>query len=407
MDQLRIMVCGSVDDGKSTLVGRFFHELGQIKSDQVQTIEKASQKNATGREKSGVVNLAYFTDGLRSEVENGITIDVAYRYLDMAGRRLVVADAPGHFEFTRNMVTACSQVDAVVLLLEGHSGLKEQTRRHLKIAQWMKIPRILAVVNKMDLCGFSQEIFLKRKQEIESEAGMAEITVIPACALEGHGILSFAGSPLSWFRGPSLLDWLKQVPGSSVFGHEDASLRLSIQGRVLGAGSDEAGTLAVIHSGRLQREDCLQTPEVSGLVQVLEIQIGDQVTNHALPGDPVFLKLDREVAAGTLLTLPEKGPLSARRWKVEICPLLENLDLSGKEFWLRTLLAEKKVRVLPRATSTPGGFAQNEIQEAVLEFAEDFATDTRDFSGQGDLGRFVLLSLETGGTIAAGFFLGV
>lgn len=398
MDQLRMMVCGSVDDGKSTLVGRFFHELGQIKADQVATIEKASRVRGGGA--AGALNLAYFTDGLRSEVAQGITIDVAYRYLDMAGRRLVVADAPGHFEFTRNMVTACSQVDAVVLLMEAHSGVKEQTRRHLKIARWMKVPKVLVIVNKMDLCEFSEAVFQARQAEVEAEVGVAEITVIPACATEGYGILSYAETPLSWFQGPSLLDWLKRIPGSSVFGDARSPLRLSVQG----AASAPGWVWGVVHSGIVAKEDGLQSDGTEGLVQVQEIQIGDESVDQAGPGDPVFLKLDQPTLPGMLLWTPEKGPQSAQKWRAEICLLLENQKVEGQAFWLRTLLSEKRVCV--RAANEGGTIVQNEVQEVILEFDEAVALDTRDFAPTGEPGRFVLLAQDTGHTIAAGFLVG-
>ncbi len=212
MDTLRFITCGSVDDGKSTLIGRLLYETKLIFEDQLEALKADSKKFGTQGER---LDFALLVDGLQAEREQGITIDVAYRFFATAKRRFIVADTPGHEQYTRNMATGASTAQAAVLLIDGRKGVLTQTKRHSRIVSMLGIRQVALAVNKMDLVGWSQIVF----DEIETtyrgfaqELGFDTITAIPLSALEGHNIVDAGTAMMPWYKGPSLLHWLETVP---------------------------------------------------------------------------------------------------------------------------------------------------------------------------------------------------
>ena len=205
---VRLVTAGSVDDGKSTLIGRLLYDTKQILVDQLEHIEETSKRRG-----DGYVNLALLTDGLRAEREQGITIDVAYRSFVTPRRRFQLADAPGHVQYTRNMVTGASTADVAIILLDARKGVVEQTRRHSYIAAILGIPHVVVAVNKMDLIGFSEERFREIEQELRETSerlGLRDVRVIPMSALRGDNVVE-RGEGMPWYEGPTLLEHLETV----------------------------------------------------------------------------------------------------------------------------------------------------------------------------------------------------
>ena len=207
---LRFLTCGSVDDGKSTLIGRLLFDTKTILADTLSAIERTSQKR--GME---AVDLSLLTDGLQAEREQGITIDVAYRYFSTGTRKYIIADAPGHEQYTRNMVTAASTANLAIILVDARKGVLTQTRRHSYLAHLVNIPHLLVAVNKMDLVNYDQAVFEKIKADylaFAAQLGIRDVRFIPLSALNGDMVVD-RGESLSWYKGPTLLEILEAAPG--------------------------------------------------------------------------------------------------------------------------------------------------------------------------------------------------
>ena len=209
---LRLATAGSVDDGKSTLVGRLLHDTKSVLSDQLAAVERVSRDRGLT-----AADLALLTDGLRAEREQGITIDVAYRYFATAKRSFVLADCPGHVQYTRNTVTGSSTADVVVLLVDARKGVLEQTRRHLAVTALLRVPHVVVAVNKIDLVDFSQTVYERVEAEVQTvarELGVSQAIAIPVSALEGDNIAE-RSTRTPWYAGPSLLELLEALPPSA------------------------------------------------------------------------------------------------------------------------------------------------------------------------------------------------
>ena len=208
MDILRFITAGSVDDGKSTLIGRLLYDSKSIMIDQLEAIEKQ-----TKNKEAGEIDLALLTDGLRAEREQGITIDVAYKYFSTPKRKFIIADAPGHIQYTRNMITGASNTDLIIILVDARHGVVEQTRRHSIIASLLKIPHVVVAINKMDMVNYSQDVYNNIVIDYSAfaiELGLKNVTYIPISALTGDNIVDI--SPITtWYEGPSLLSFLENV----------------------------------------------------------------------------------------------------------------------------------------------------------------------------------------------------
>src|ERR1700730_16519899 len=208
MDLLRFITAGSVDDGKSTLIGRLLYDSKNILSDQLEALEKQSKNK-----EEGSIDLALLTDGLRAEREQGITIDVAYKYFSTPKRKFIIADAPGHIQYTRNMVTGASNAQLMIILVDARNGIVEQTRRHTIIASLLNMPHVFVAINKMDLVEFSQDVYnniVIVYASIAKSLGLRNVSFIPSSALNGDNIVD-KSTNMPWYEGPSLLDFLETI----------------------------------------------------------------------------------------------------------------------------------------------------------------------------------------------------
>ena len=224
----RFATAGSVDDGKSTLVGRLLHDSKAILADQLEQVARTSAERGFAH---GAFDFALLTDGLRAEREQGITIDVAYRYFSTGSRSFILADCPGHVQYTRNMVTGATTADAVIVLIDGRKGVLEQTRRHLAVIALLRVPHVIVAVNKIDLLGYAQDAFAEVAAQVEAvttELGIDDVHVLPVSALEGDNIVE-RSDHTPWYDGPALLELLEALPGQDELESALDAFRLPVQ----------------------------------------------------------------------------------------------------------------------------------------------------------------------------------
>ena len=328
MDLLRFITAGSVDDGKSTLIGRLLYDSKSILADQLEAIERATKGRDRGDGPDGKFDLALLTDGLRSEREQGITIDVAYRYFQTPARKFIIVDAPGHIQYTRNMVTGASNCQLAVVLVDARHGVVEQTRRHSLIASLLGIPHIVVAVNKMDLMGYSQDVFSDiciQYAELAKNLNVPNVTYIPLSALNGDNVVDKSGA-MPWYDGPTLLEHLETVEITNIVA--DAG-RFPVQYVIRPQTADlpdYRGYAGKITSGRFRRGDAI-TVLPSGETSTIDaIEIAGRSPAHqqydeAFAPMSVVLHLadDRDISRGDLIVRSDSLPVSSQTVEAMLC----------------------------------------------------------------------------------------
>lgn len=292
MDILRFITAGSVDDGKSTLIGRLLYDSKSILQDQLEILEKHSKnKNDDG------VDLALLTDGLRAEREQGITIDVAYRYFSTARRKFIIADAPGHVQYTRNMITGASNSDLMVILIDARQGVIEQTRRHSIIASLLNLKKVAVAINKMDLVDYSQEVYENIKADyakIAENLGLNQVTYFPISALRGDNIVT-RSADTDWYNGVSLLEYLEEVQVNT---DTDTNSRFQVQ-YVIRPQVDELhdyrGYAGKILSGDFRKGDRIYILPAEISTKIDRIEINGSEVEEAFEGQSVVLHIEDDI----------------------------------------------------------------------------------------------------------------
>jgi bifunctional enzyme CysN/CysC len=331
MEMLRFITCGSVDDGKSTLIGRLLYETKLIFEDQLEALKVDSKKFGTQGER---LDLALLVDGLQAEREQGITIDVAYRFFATPKRRFIVADTPGHEQYTRNMATGASTAQAAVLLIDARKGVLIQTQRHSRIVSMLGIRHVALAVNKMDLVHWSQPVF----DEIEvayrrfaQDLGFDTITAIPLSALEGHNVAEPGYDTMPWHEGPTLLQWLETVPS------EDRSITqpfaLPVQW-VNRPNHDFRGFSGRIAGGSVRPGDPVRISPTGAMSRVKEIVVWDGAKREAVAGESVTLVLQDEVDAsrGDVIAISSHPVESADQFEADLFWMNEHPLLAGRPY---------------------------------------------------------------------------
>jgi len=401
-DLLRLVTCGSVDDGKSTLIGRLLYDTKQIFVDQMEHIEEASRRRG-----HDYVDLALLTDGLRAEREQGITIDVAYRSFVTPRRRFQLADAPGHVQYTRNMVTGASTAHVAVILIDARNGVVEQTRRHAYITTILRVPHITVAINKMDLVDWSQERYEEIVRDLES-LGLADLHVIPISALTGDNVVDQSEN-MPWYDGPALLDHLETIE----IAHDrnlDAR-RFPVQWVIRPMSTEHpdyrgyAGSVA----GGIWRAGDEVVVLPSGLRSTVEaIEPGD----IAIPPESVTIRLvdDIDVSRGDMLADPERPPTVTRELEARICwmserPLEPRAKLAVKHTSrsvravVDELVSVTEIHSLTEQPS-PARLELNDIGVVRLRLSEPLAVDP--YAVSRETGAFILIDEATNDTVAAG-----
>ncbi|HEV7163147.1 MAG TPA: GTP-binding protein [Solirubrobacteraceae bacterium] len=327
LDLLRFTTAGSVDDGKSTLIGRLLYDSKQVFEDQLEHVAQASER----RGGEGVLDLALLTDGLRAEREQGITIDVAYRYFATVNRRFIIADCPGHRQYTRNMVTGASTADVSVVLIDARRGVLEQSRRHAFLSALLGIPEMVVAINKMDLVDYSQARFEELVEEFEGFvhrlSGVKRITYIPMSALDGDNVVE-RSQRMGWYDGPVLLEHLEQVEVAYDHPNEKPA-RFPVQwvirpANTAGAGADYRGYAGQLASGALRRGDevtVLGTHDPPPRTRIAAIDTYDGELEEATAPMSFTVRLEDEldVSRGELICHPDEAPTVGRELQADIC----------------------------------------------------------------------------------------
>jgi sulfate adenylyltransferase subunit 1 len=311
---LRFTTAGSVDDGKSTLIGRLLHDSKAVYEDQLSSVKK-SRINRSGR----AIDFSLLTDGLRAEREQGITIDVAYRYFSTGRRKFIIADTPGHEQYTRNMATGASTADVAVVLLDGTKGLLPQTRRHAYISALLGIPKVVAAVNKMDLVDYQEERFLALEQdfcELARSLGIKSVQCIPISALEGDNVVSRSVN-MRWYSGPTLIEYLERVEIRP--SDDSAELRFPIQS-VIRPDARFRGFAGTVASGMIRPGDRVLALPSRQQTRVQAIVTYDGGLDAAVARQSVVLQLEDEIdlSRGDLLVSPETPPLVSERFLASV-----------------------------------------------------------------------------------------
>ncbi len=384
---LRICTAGSVDDGKSTLIGRLLYDSQAVYEDQVRSVEAAT-RNKT----AGPIDFSLFTDGLRAEREQGITIDVAYRYFATARRKFILADTPGHEQYTRNMATGASTADLAILLVDARHGVKEQTRRHARIAHMLGISSFILAVNKMDLMGFDRGVFDTICGDFAGLAGQATVTPIPMSALHGDNV-TVPSDRTPWFTGQSLLEFLETVDVEVE--HAAAPFRMPVQ-LVLRPDQEFRGYAGQIASGTIRPGDRI-TAWPSGWTSTVERIVtwdGDLELAHAPMSVTLVLEDELDISRGDVLAV---GPIQLHR------------RVSANVVWMderpldpgRVYLLKHNTRVA--TAEVDRALALNEIGTLTVTASQPLVFDP--YAENRTTGSFVLIDPATNFTAGAGMIL--
>jgi len=405
---LRFTTAGSVDDGKSTLIGRLLLDAKGLLEDQLAAVARTSAKRgAIG------LDLSLFTDGLTIEREQGITVDVAYRYFATPQRRFIIADNPGHEQYTRNMVTGSSTSDLSVILVDATRGISRQTRRHAAVAQLLAIPRVVVAVNKMDQVDWNQSVYEEIGADFASIAeslGLSAVSLIPISALEGDMVVR-RGEHMPWYEGPTLLDVLETAePGRSA-SHLRLPVQLVSRSR-FGTRGEHRGYLGRIESGILRAGDTVLVSPEGHEARVDEIVTLDGTLQSAAAGQSVTVVLDRQVdiARGDVLSHIQDAPVPARRFDARLTWLDRDPLVPGRRYWLKH--GTKSVRASIEKLQSrldletlqpdfaPTTLAFNDLGTVRIAVAQPIAADR--YADNRATGSFILVDEATHQTVAGG-----
>ncbi|HZU54765.1 MAG TPA: GTP-binding protein [Actinocrinis sp.] len=409
---LRLATAGSVDDGKSTLVGRLLHDCKAVFADQLDAVERVSRERGLDG-----ADLALLTDGLRAEREQGITIDVAYRYFATPRRRFILADTPGHVQYTRNMVTGASTAQLAVVLVDARNGVVEQTRRHAAVAALLRVPHVVLAVNKMDLVGYDEAIFAPIADEFTEYAarlGVPEVTAIPISALAGDNVVEPSAS-MDWYGGPTLLEHLEAVDVEE--SPEAHPARFPVQyvlrPQTPGEFRDYRGYAGQLVSGVLRPGDEVvvlpsgQRSTIAGIDR-----LGEQDVEVAFAPQSVTLRLtdDLDISRGDVIAPAAQAPHATQDVTATVCHLADRPLRSGDRVLLRH--TTKTVKAIVRSLDArldidtlaeeqhPQALSVNEIGRVTLRVAAPLPLD--DYTDNRRTGSFLLIDESDGATLTAG-----
>ncbi len=415
MDLLRFATAGSVDDGKSTLIGRLLHDTKSIFEDQLDAVERTSREMG-----DDYTNLALLTDGLRAERGQGITIDVAYRYFATPRRKFIIADTPGHIQYTRNMVTGASTADLAIVLIDARKGMVEQSRRHTFLVTLLRVPHLVVAVNKMDLLGYSQEAFESIRDEFTAFAtklNVPDLTVIPISALVGDNVVG-RSERMPWYEGPSLLHHLENVHVASDRNLIDA--RFPVQYVVRPQSTrypDYRGYAGTVAGGILKPGDDVVVLPSGFATRIAGIETADGPVDEAFPPMSVTLRLadDLDVSRGDMICRPHNAPVPSQDIDAMVCWMSETGLSAGQQLavkhttrsarvLVKTLQYRLDVNTLHRDESA-SELGLNDIGRVRLRSTTPLFLD--EYRRNRTTGGFILIDEATNRTVGAGMVVGV
>jgi sulfate adenylyltransferase subunit 1 len=406
---LRFLTCGSVDDGKSTLIGRLLYDTKTLLSDTVATLERQAAKRGLS-----ALDLSLLTDGLIAEREQGITIDVAYRYFATAQRKFIIADAPGHEQYTRNMVTAASTADVAVLLVDARRGILPQTKRHATIATLLGVHQLIVAVNKMDLVGYDLAVFERIRAEFRAWLAQhqemhADVRFIPISALEGDMVVE-RGSNLAWYDGPTFVELLESAPATQL--DADAPLRFPVQWVCRPSQSDFRGYAGRIEAGTIAVGDEVIVLPAGSRSRVTRIGIGERELSSAFAGQSVMVSLADEIdiSRGDMLVRAADAQIEPRREiEATICWLSTEPLAPARGYALQHTTRAVKAKIaavdakldIHALTWAPdGAVVLNDLARVRIKTQQPLVADR--YEGNRGTGSFILIDEATNNTVAAG-----
>ncbi len=406
IDLLRFITCGSVDDGKSTLIGRLLFESQQIPEDQIAALKRDSRRFGT---QGDSIDFALLVDGLSAEREQGITIDVAYRYFSSSRRSFIVADTPGHEQYTRNMATGASTADLAVLLVDARTGLTVQTRRHAYLVSLMGLKHVVLAINKMDLLSYDEQ----RYRAIESEftryatqLGFETLVAIPMSALRGDNVTT-RSSAMPWYDGPSLIEHLNTI---DIHGTPQAGSVFPVQW-VSRPNADFRGYAGTLAAGELKLGDTLRVAQSGQIAKISRIVTGDGDLSSATAGDAITLCLDREIdiSRGDVLSRADSPIETTDQFEATLVWLHEEPGLASRRYDLKlasqwtgaSITAIKhRINVNTLAEEPARKLELNDITVCNIATTQPLAFEP--YSNSRELGGFILVDRYTHATVAAG-----
>jgi bifunctional enzyme CysN/CysC len=413
MDILRFATAGSVDDGKSTLIGRLLYDTKTVFADQIEAVERVSRERGDEH-----VNLALLTDGLRAEREQGITIDVAYRYFATPKRKFIIADTPGHIQYTRNMVTGASTADLALVLVDARKGIVEQSRRHAFLATLLEVPHLVLCVNKMDLVDYSQEVYDRIHDEFRAFAArlrVPDLTVIPVSALQGDNVVSRSAS-MPWYEGSSLLHHLENVHVASDRNLIDVRFPVQYVIRPQSdAWHDYRGYAGQVAGGVLKAgDDVMVLP--SGLTsRIASIDTADGPVAEAFAPMSVTVRLedDLDVSRGDMICRPHNAPAVSQDVEAMVCWMTDKPLRAGAKLAIKhtTRTARTVVRALRyrldintlHRDEDATELGLNSIGRVQLRTTQPLFVD--EYRRNRTTGGFILIDETTNATVGAGTVL--
>lgn len=407
---LRFATAGSVDDGKSTLIGRLLYDSKGIFIDQLEALKNASESKNQDK-----IDLAHLTDGLKDEREQGITIDVAYRYFSTPKRKFIIADTPGHEEYTRNMFTGASNSDLAIILIDSERGVLKQSRRHLYISYLLGIKKIIVAVNKMDLVNYSKDRFLEIREEftkISKDLNIESIRFIPLSALQGDMIVK-RGTNLDWYKGETLIEMLENV---KIF-HDEGTLSSTFPVQLVSRVNNEEiknfrGYMGMVTSGNFSIEDkikILPTKKSSIIKKIIKNGAYNDQLNKNQSGT-IVIEDELEVSRGDIITSQDYNPTIGNLFSAQICWMAEeNLDIKKKYLMKHCnksskILVNKIINKIDIDTfdesSTNEPIMMNDIGQVEIKVQNSITYDS--YGSNKILGSFIIIDIETNNTVAAG-----
>ena len=412
---LRFLTCGSVDDGKSTLIGRLLFDTKTILADTLHAIARTSKKRGLA-----AVDLSLLTDGLQAEREQGITIDVAYRYFTTGVRKYIIADAPGHEQYTRNMVTAASTADLAIILIDARKGVLTQTRRHATLAHLMNIPQVVVAINKMDLVDYAEETYERIKADylaFAAELGLSEVNFIPMSALNGDMVVD-RGDRLDWYTGPTLLDFLETAPSAHALHTEPFRFPVQYVCRPQEAANPELhdyrGFMGRVESGILEIGDAVTVLPSGRETRVIGIQINGQSLPRAVAEQSVTILLADEVdiSRGDMIVKSNTLPTTSQQITAMLCWLSATPLDARRKYLIRHTTRESKALLtniefrmdINTMQKQPAEhLMMNDIAKVSFRLAQAMFTDP--YAENRSTGAFIVIDESTNNTVGAGMIL--
>jgi len=409
MDLLRFITAGSVDDGKSTLIGRLLYDSKNILIDQLEALEKS-----TKNKENGAVDLALLTDGLRAEREQGITIDVAYRYFTTPKRKFIIADAPGHVQYTRNMITGASNANLIIILIDARQGVVEQTRRHSIIASLLKIPHVIVAVNKMDLVEYSQDVFndiVIDYNQVAKQLGLMDVTYIPISALDGDNIVD-RSTHITWYNGKPLLELLEEVEIENDINLTDPRFQVQL---VIRPQTDELhdyrGYAGKVISGIYKKGDTVKVLPQGFETTISSVEIAGKEVDAVFAPQSAVIQLtdDIDISRGDSIVKADNLPKVKNELEVLLCWLDEKPLISGNKYLLQH--NSRQIRAIVRNVEykldvnslqqqpVEGNVKLNEVVKATLKTASPLVYDG--YENLSENGSAILIDETSNSTVAA------